>query len=817
MTSQSRNSSTSPETGRSTPDASAPDEHHPWIFAPIADGPEAEGDHLGDSRFRSAGQPAAAKVDQKRRVPRAARANRGPWAWGGVAAVALGGALWVALWESLLSPTGQPGVDAVWRALLVALGAVAGARARRWTLFAVAAAASVFAGGIGLIAGLVGLSAISVALAADRRNWVIGAVAGAGTTIALMSLRPVGPLGLTALFGTILYLVLVASAYGRLGNTARRWVGAAAGVTVLLAVVGVVTAGIVALSVRSEVERAVDSTRRGAAATREAETDNATELLGEASGSFAEVVDRLNSPLLVPARLVPGVAQNLNALRSGAQLGRDLNDSAAFAATSIDYQGLRQEGGGVDLASLSALEVPVAAVADSLDGAVAELEGISSPWVVAPLRDRLDEVALEVNDLADETSLAQLALREVPGVLGADGPRRYLVMVANPAEARDFGGFMGGWALISLDRGELTLEDSGTPLELYPSSPNRPRLDPANVIPVSFLDMEPSRYPQNWTSSIDLDLVSSAAVELMQANGRGTIDGVIYVDPAALGALVDLTGPIPVPGTVAEINATNTEAFFTRDQFNVMPQTPEGDEALAQLTGEIFQRLGSSDLPGPKTLADTFGSLVAEGHLAMATIEPSDQAILTRLGLSAPIPEPEVDLLAIIERNLGPNKLDVFLERQHDYSVDWDGATGNRRATLTSTYFNDVVPDGLPEVVVGNNTGDPPGTQVRNIAILTPSRRVTIEVDGTRRPVVTSVEGTMFRHSIGLEIPPGETTELRWTIDGALPAGEYTLDLVRPAYEGTSETSVVARDGDRTIIDEVVEPGRLVRLPDGAS
>jgi len=403
------------------------------------------------------------------------------------------------------------------------------------------------------------------------------------------------------------------------------------------------------------------------------------------------------------------------------------------------------------------------------------------------------------------------------GLLGADGPRRYLVMVANPAEARDFGGFMGGWTLITLEHGALDVEESGTPRELYPATPDGPTLDVNGAFPPSYLEMAPSRFTQNWTSSVDLDLVGRAAAELLEANGRGAIDGVMYVDPAALGAFVNLTGPIPVPGSIAELNATNTEAFFTRDQFRVMPQTPEGDEALADLTGEIFDRLGDADLPGPKTLADTFGPLVRDGHVAMSTNEPSDRALLDQLGMSAPAPEAERDLLAIIERNLGPNKLDVFLERDHIYDVAWDGDTGARRATLTSTYVNDVDPTGLPAVVVGNESGKAPGTQMREVAILTPSRNVNLEVDGTTVTTVTSLEGTQYRHSVRLAIPPGRTTELRWRIDGGLPGGPYSLDLIRPAYEGTAEMNVTVRDGDRVITEGLVPPGRHTRIGEGAS
>ena len=265
----------------------------------------------------------------------------------------------------------------------------------------------------------------------------------------------------------VLYLAMCLSGYQRVGNVGQRrarWAVVGAGVFV---VIGLAVAGVVGLAARTTVESAVDNTRQGAAAVRDGETGGATELLNEASSGFDSVSNRLGAVWLFPARMVPGVAQNLDALRAGAVMGRDLNSSAAFAATSVDYQSLRQEGGGVDLAQLKATEVPVRALSTSLDAAVDGLAGIESPWVVAPLRTRLDDVAVEVDELSSETQLAQLALADAPALLGADGPRRYLVMVANPAEGRDFGGFMGGWALLLVNDGSIDLEDSGTARDLY--------------------------------------------------------------------------------------------------------------------------------------------------------------------------------------------------------------------------------------------------------------------------------------------------------------------------------------------------------------
>mgnify|MGYP003375926007 FL=1 len=790
-------------------DAAVPDAGRPGSGAEPA-GP------TGGSRFGSAATgapPAVPGGDGKRRVARRAKATTGPRVVAGVVVVTVIGALVAALWTGSVAPTGNGGVDALERALLVAVGALAGSRARRWPMFVIAALAAVLAEEVGLALALGGVAAATALLTIDRRNRVVGAVAGAAVTLSLMELRPVGPLGFTVLIGAVLYLAMCVSGYQRLsgvGQRRARWAVAGVGAFV---VIGLAVAGVVALGARNSVETAVDDTRRGAAAVRDGETGGATELLNEASAGFEDVSTRLGAVWLFPARMVPGVAQNVDALRAGADMGSDLNGSAAFAATSVDYQALRQEGGGVNLAQLKDTEVPVEALASSLDAAVEGLADIESPWVVAPLRTRLDDVAVEVGDLASETELAQLALADVPPLLGADGPRRYLAMVGNPAEGRDFGGFMGGWALLWVNDGAIGLEESGTPRELYGSEPTRQPPSPSSDFPPSFIDMAPGRYTQNWTSSPDLDVVAAAATNLMEANGRGHIDGVIYADPAALAEFVALTGPIAVPGTVAEINATNTEAFFTRDQFRVLPQDGEDDEAIGELTGEIFDRLGSADLPGPRELGERFGPLVRDGHLAMATGIDDDRALLDRTGLSAPLPATDGDLLGIVERNVAPNKMDVFLNRTHNYDVAWDDEDGARIATLTSTYTNDVGdPARLPPVVVGNESGTPIGTQIREVSILTPSLNASLEVEGERTTVRTAVEQGIYRHSVFVRIPPGQSIDLRWRLESTLPPGPYDLTLVRPANGGATETNVVVREGDRNVIDETVAPGRTVRL-----
>ena len=239
------------------------------------DGVEPVAPEIGSFEWEELALHEDDSVDEPRRaqparvkVGRTARSNRGPLMVAAVAAIATGGAVWGALLTDAVAPTGNAGVDAAERAALVALGALAGSRARRWPLFVIAALASLLAERVGLPLGLGAVAASTVLLAVDRRNRAVGAVAGAAVTLSLMQLRPVGPLGFTTLIGTVLFVSMCVSAYQRIGRAGRRRTRLTVIGAAVVIVAGLIVAGVVLIGQVNPVESAVDNTRRGAAAAR---------------------------------------------------------------------------------------------------------------------------------------------------------------------------------------------------------------------------------------------------------------------------------------------------------------------------------------------------------------------------------------------------------------------------------------------------------------------------------------------------------------------------------------------------------------------
>ena len=89
------------------------------------------------------------------------------------------------------------------------------------------------------------------------------------------------------------------------------------------------------------------------------------------------------------------------------------------------------------------------------------LTDVNSVWLIPQLSTRLDEVGEELATTGMDIDLANHATSVLPGILGADGPRRYLVLFVQPAESRELGGFVGAYGLLDVDQGRFRLSESG--------------------------------------------------------------------------------------------------------------------------------------------------------------------------------------------------------------------------------------------------------------------------------------------------------------------------------------------------------------------
>lgn len=706
------------------------------------------------------------------------------------------------------SPTGHRPIDAFYRCAFVVLTILAASRARRWSLVIAAGLTVIGSTTLMLIPPLAALVLAGTLAWRNKRDRVLGALVGMLVGWSALNLVWPTTTGLTAVLAAVAVVPLWISGYrvARTKNRRRIRIGMYTAIAILF--LGCVIAGLGVVSQRNVLTTAANDTIDAAKGMTGVTTQ-------ESAIKFARVASRFDSAArytgalwTLPAKLVPVVAQNLDAIHQAATSGADVTRTAAEIAGGVDYDRLQLADGGIDLAVLASFEDPVERAEAVITAVDERINGLDSPWIVRPLREKLDSFASKTGPLRDGAEIAALAVRQLPGMLGGAGERRYLMLLGNPAEARDIGGHIGTFAELTATNGKLHVGRIGGPYELFgPGGSNRPVLTDPSVLPPAMLEMNPTRFPQNWGASPDMTAVAGVTRQLFpQVPGGSRLDGVLYADPHAFAAVLSLVEPVVLtvgdfPGApTLTIDADNAVSFLTRDQFIF---GENADDPVKTLVRTSLDRLTSNRLPAISAMVDEFGPVIEQGRLQLVSFHDGDDQLLRKTGLDQPFAQPKGgDLFAVVDRSGFPSKIDSYLQRSITYRISWDPNTGAVRANAEIILMNAAPPGGLPDLIARSPEGTAPGTNRTVLSVITPFDLVSSTVDDAELPVGTRPEtGKLKRHSFLVDLAPGQMRTVRVDLTGSVARGsDYRLRFYNQPLVNLDTSKVIIRSTGRPFI-----------------
>jgi hypothetical protein len=707
------------------------------------------------------------------------------------------------------APTGHGAIDLVERALFAGGLTLLAARARRWTwvLAAVVAAAlcrlpSAWFGFGAIVAALLGTSR-------TRREPVLGAAAGALAAQGLLRMELPRAFGATAAITALVAVVVAVSAYG----TARpqnqrvvRWV--VAGVVAVVVVVGAVAA-VSVLSVRSDVEDGVRTAARGLDRAQASSSGDGLRLLEQARDQFARASDRTNAVWMLPAHLVPVLAQHVHAVSTLTRDGRDLADRAAQVARAVDIDDLRRADGSLDLQLIAHFHRPLERSAVAVTGALRDLRDVRSSWLVGPLVDRIDDFQQRIGRLAPNVALTADAARYLPGLLGGSTPRHYFVALVTPSETRDIGGHMGNWAEISATDGRFDVVRSGRTELLGPQAVAGRVLHDPDTYPTSFVSSRPALFPQNWGATADLRTVARAVGDLYPQSGGEPIDGVAVVDPYGFAALLKLTGPVTAPGGPT-LDATNAAKFLLEDQYTAFPDETTRGDYLTRLVDTAIGRLRTGGASSPRQVVSALASAVHAHQLEFISTRPGEARFLSDADLVPTVRRPATgDQLALLSTNLAPNKMDAYVHRDVHVALSID-AGGHVVEQVDVTLTNQGPTIGPPELV-GNRQGMANGTVVDRLSAVTPLQLDDVRIDGAEGTVAPEAEFGLNRYGVTFAIPNGGSVTVQYSLRGKIPRDSaYRLAILRQplAHDDHVTVSVTSTAGDDWGLSTTSGPGK---------
>jgi len=431
--------------------------------------------------------------------------------------------------------------------------------------------------------------------------------------------------------------------------------------------------------------------------------------------------------------------------------------STAPAGAPVDVQALQQVA-----AALPALSEAVAAADDRLRGIDA---GALSPQLAAGVRQVGGGLAAARGPLAAAAPSVSL----LPPMLGADGPRSWLVLLQQDAEARGTGGIVGAYALVTADRGRLSLVRAA----------QRSTLGAPGSIPAG--DAVPDDLRALWGR----DLTEWAGLNLsphfpwtgrlvhagwLAGQGRGPgaprIDYVAAIDQHTVAALLAGTGPVTVRG--ARVDSRIAVRFLSRDVYLRHPDHREVDAVTAELVDAVFARVAAGRLD-LRALVTAVAAQARERRLLVWSPRPAEQERIERTAVGGVLPDTPGPFAMAVVNNGGGNKLDAYLSVRTRYSpgeCQQDVRLGAIEVRLT----NSAPARGLPAYVVERNdlaergrTNRVPGATKVLLDVYGPvaSTSPLATVDGVRVPAVTGRDRGHTVWRVAVQIPPGATRTVR--------------------------------------------------------
>lgn len=686
------------------------------------------------------------------------------------------------------APTGLALVDAVLQGAVAALVTLAGARARRWAVLVLAAVATSTAVGWTFAPALVALGLALFLSARRSRLRLLGAVAAALAVQVLLRQPDYAFHGASVVVGALAIGSVLVSAHRRTRTRGRRRNLAVAGVVAALAVVATGAFALAVALAAPGLRDGADDARAALAAARRGDTAEAEALLRSSSESFRSAERHTSALWAKPARLVPVVSQHAHAVQVATAQGLAMAEAGSSVARVGDYDDLKYESGRIDLGQVEDLLEPLQRAGDVLGTAQDRFADLDRSWLVGPIDDEVDGLLAEIDRVAGEATVAAQAVEVAPGLLGADGPRTYFLAFVNPAEERGGGGFLGNYGELTAIDGELELTRSGPIADLITAVPQGQRtLDgPADYL-ARYGQYNPADFLQDVTFSPHFPHTADVIGQLYPQSGGTAIDGVISVDPYALAALLEFTGPIDVPDYPEPLTADNAADILLREQYLTFGDEDNSlrKDLLVDASEITFDRLTSGSLPGPEQLVEVLGPVVAQRRLQLAATDPAEQAFFETMGADGALPATDDgdggrDVFMVAHQNFGNSKIDAYLEKDVHYRSEVDPDTGEVDATATVTMRNAAPAAGLPRIVIGNNRSVPDGTNLMLLSIYSSLDLTGAQLDGRDLTMVRASEAGLSVYTASVRIPPGATNVLTVDLTGGLDlsSGRYRLDVV---------------------------------------
>lgn len=372
----------------------------------------------------------------------------------------------------------------------------------------------------------------------------------------------------------------------------------------------------------------------------------------------------------------------------------------------------------------------------------------------------------------------------LPELVAVDSSKSYLILLQNNMELRPGGGFIGSFAKISFEGGKLKKLEVN---DIYNIDGNLSiHVEPPKEIKEDLGQNNWFLRDSNWEPDFPTSARQAEWFYNKEAGER--VAGVVALDISAMEELLSSIGPLDLPDYNEQITSENLFAkAITHAESGFFPGSQAKKSFLTALTNQLFNKiffLPQKNWPG---IISALGRSLDEKHISIYLDDPKLFSYLDSEGWVHTLPrgstqkeaEQNHDFLALVEANLGANKVNYYLEKNYKLETVV-GKEGEIRHRLRISYMNRSPSDAFPGGKYKNRMRVylPFGTKL--------TRALWGESDITKS-VTSFVDYGRSGFSMLLELNPKEQRNL--VLDYAVPVkvefkdnlASYRLDIIKQA------------------------------------
>lgn len=438
--------------------------------------------------------------------------------------------------------------------------------------------------------------------------------------------------------------------------------------------------------------------------------------LNQIAGHAGRATEAAQDPLWGIAESLPWAGDNLRAVRLASEALDTLVGGLAVPA----LQALQSSSNDPVLVRL----LPV------LTGPVDKVSKLNTE--IQQMRENpnlVTQVSGGIEQVAEVLTLAEPVLRIVPGMLGADGDRSYLLVAQSNAETLALGGSAASQSLVQFSNGRVEIVKQADSHQYQWGVPADVEIDQ------SAIDLYNEYLINNVNTSVgrpDWPTASRTIVALWNRDiDPGSIDGTISVDPLALARIMRATGPVAVDGR--ELNSDNVVSFLLSEAYQLYDPGAGGDadDIFKQVALAVMDSLLGGDFDPADLLSAVVDSIDA-GSIMFWSADPEIQELISGWRVAGILPtvnQPTTTIgVYFRDASLG-SKIDYYLETEAVVSSTCS-ADGSVSFDVDVTVWLDLTmkqAKKLPSYVLGGVSPEdktfrtqvfiygPPGTEVSEV------------------------------------------------------------------------------------------------------